>query len=71
LEYFEFLYLCRSILVLAAAGVGVPQSAIAVSLDVPAALALLHRVGDGTLGVPARLDFCTSLRPSQIAVIDD
>jgi hypothetical protein len=61
-------YLRLSILVLAAAGVGVPQGAIAISLDIPAALALLHRVGDGTLGVPARLDFCASLRPSsQIA----
>lgn len=58
------LYLCWSILVLAAAGIGVPQSTIAVPLDIPAALALLHRVGDGTLGVPARLDFYASLRLS-------
>lgn len=61
-------YLRLSILVLAAAGVGVSQGAIAISVDIPTALALLHRVGDGTLGVPARLDFYASLRPtSQIA----
>jgi len=55
------LYLCRSVLVLAATGISVSQSAITISLNVPAAFALLHRIGDGTLGVPARLDLCASL----------
>lgn len=64
----SLLYLCRSILVLAATGIGVSQGTIAISLNVPATLALLHRIGDGTLGVSARLDFYALLRPSpQIA----
>lgn len=56
-------HLCRSILVLAATGVGISQCTIAIPLIVPAALALLHRVSDGTLGVSARLDLCASLKP--------
>lgn len=70
LDFEKFLYLCRSILVLAAARIGVPQGTIAIPLDVSATLALLHRVGDGTLSVPARLDFCALLRPSRQIAVD-